>query len=265
MRAVSAFCIGMACFLWPAGVSTQDLPKLDHVLLRVRDHISEFERTLPDFVCDETITSRELMGGRVQHETVIDSTFMGRQRKVETGVPFTESREIRTVDGRAAAKGQQLVAPFLFGGGFSSILHEIFARENAPYFHYKIIGTEKFEGRAAVIVRLETRHGQKRLLYREMFGSQVVLKGRGRAWIDLESMNVLRLELQYLDPPSPEGELSVSVDYAPVAINGKTFWMPRKVTAEQTISNPKMPVGGQYVADYSNYHQFNVSVHFQYE
>lgn len=256
---VSALCLGMLWFSLPAAVSAQQIPKLEQVLQRVQANIGEFERTLPDFICDETITSRELWGGKSKHETVIESTFMGKQRKVESGPPFTESRQIRTVDGRPAAQGQQLTAPFLYGGGFSSTLDEIFARENAQYFKYKAAGTELVEGRATVVVMFETRSGQKRLLYRDLFGQQSYLKGRGKAWVDLESMNIVRLELHYLDPPAPQGELAVAVDYAPVMINDKTFWMPRTVTAEQTIPNPKVPVGGKYVAEYSNYQQFNVS------
>jgi len=115
-----------------------------------------------------------------------------------------------------------------------------------------------------VVLKFETKKDQQALLHRELFGTQYVMKGSGKAWIDLASMNVLRLEIQYLDPPMPEGVLSLSVDYAPVMIQEKTFWMPRTVTAEQTVPNPKMPVGGQYVAEYSNYQEFKVSVRIKY-
>ena len=62
----------------------------------------------------------------------------------------------------------------------------------------------------------------------------------------------------------PEGVLSLAVDYAPVVIKEKTFWMPKTVKAEQTVPNPKMPVGGQYVAEYSNYQEFKVSTKITY-
>jgi hypothetical protein len=258
LQGISA-CIAIVFVMLPTTSSAQAVPNLKQVLERVQSHVSEFEHGLPDFICDETITSRELWGGKAKHETVMESTFMGKQRKVENGTPFTESRQIRTIDGHPAAQGQQLIAPFLYGGGFSSTLDEIFARENAQYFKYKTAGTELLEGRTTAVVMFETRSGQKRLLYRDLFGQRSYLKGRGKAWIDLESMNIARLELHYLDPPASQGELAVAVDYAPVVINDKTFWMPRTVTAEQTIPNPKVPVGGKYVAEYSNYHEFNVS------
>ena len=268
MRVRSAVCLGLFQIALASASPSQSVPKLDQVLPRVRDHVKEFALSLPDFICDEKITSRELMGGKTLHETAIDSTFRGTQNIDRNpdgkGPPFTEWRDIQTIDGRPAPKGQQLTGPFLFGGGFSSILDEIFSLKNSPYFNYKVIGTEKVDERATVVIRFETKKGQEALLHRELFGSQYLLKGSGKAWIDLASMNVLRLELQYLDPPVPEGVLSVVVEYAPVEIHGKAFWMPRTVTAEQTVPNPKMPVGGQYIAEYSNYQEFHVSVRMKY-
>jgi hypothetical protein len=264
----SVVCLGLLHFALCSVGLAESLPKLDQILPRVQEHVKEFEHSLPDFICDEKITSRELMGGKTIHETDIDSTFRGMQNKDRDpdgkAQPFTEWRDIQTIDGRPAPKGQQLTGPFLFGGGFSSILVEIFSPDNSQYFNYKVIGTESLDSKAAVVIKFETRKDQQALLHRELFGTQYVMKGSGKAWIDLSSMNVLRLEIQYLDPPMPEGVLSLSVDYAPVVIKEQTFWMPRAVTAEQTVPNPKVPVGGQYIAEYSNYHEFKVSVRMKY-
>src|SRR5215471_12065883 len=142
MRSKFAFCLGLLQLAWCAVGQAQAVSKLEQILLRLQDHVQEFETSLPDFICDETITSRELMGGKIIHETVIESSFRGVQHKDKEGWPFTETREIQTIDGRPAAKGQQLTGPFFFGGGFSSILVEIFARENSQYFNYKLVGTE---------------------------------------------------------------------------------------------------------------------------
>ena len=261
-------CLGLLYLALCHASPAQPVPKLDQVLPRIQQHVKEFEHSLPDFICDEKITSKELMGGTTIHETDIDSTFRGTQNKDKNPdkkyQAFTEWRDIQTIDGRPAPKDQQLTGPFLFGGGFSSILVEIFSAENSRYFNYKVMGIEKVDGQAAVVLKFETKKDQQALLHRELFGTQYVMKGSGKAWIDLASMNVLRLEIQYLDPPMPEGVLSLAVDYAPVVIKEETFWMPRTVTAEQTVPNPKMPVGGQYVAEYSNYQEFKVSVRIKY-
>jgi hypothetical protein len=245
----------------------RDTASIDQILQRVQANVNDFEHSLPDFICEEQITSRELMAGAVQNESVIRSSFRGIQHKDDRDKPFTEVREIVTVNGRQAPPGQPLVGPFLFGGGFSSILDETFARRNAPYFKYKLIGSEKVGDRSALVITFETRADQKALLHREALGGLTILQGKGKAWIDPESMNIIRLELQHLNHLNPEfkeGLLAVSVDYAEVVINGRKFWMPKMVKAEQTVPNPKVPVTGQYIAEYSNYHQFNVSVKITY-
>lgn len=268
MKLRSAVYLGLLNLAFCSLGLSQSLPKLSQILPRIQQHVKEFEHSLPDFICDEKITSKELMAGTTIHETDIDSTFRGTQNKDKNTdgkyQPFTEWRDIQTIDGRPAPKGQQLTGPFLFGGGFSSILVEIFSAENFRYFNYKVIGPDKVDNKAAVLIKFETKKDQQALLHRELFGSQYVMKGSGKAWIDLSSMNVLRLEIQYLDPPMPEGVLSLAVDYAPVVIKEETFWMPKTVTAEQTVPNPKAPVGGQYVAEYSNYHEYKVSVRIKY-
>jgi hypothetical protein len=264
MRVKPAVCLGLLLVALSSACCAQSAPKLNEILPRVQDHVKEFENSLPDFICDERITSRELMAGTVIHETVIDSTFRGTQSKDGGDKPFTEWREIHTIDGRPVPKGQQLTGPFFFGGGFSSMLDAIFSVRNAQYFNYKVIGTEKIDDDVAVVVKFETKKGQKALVHQELFGSQITLKGSGKAWIDPASMNVVRLELQYLDPPVPEGVLVVRVDYAEAVINEKKFWMPKTLTAQQTVPNPKVPVGGQYIAEYSNYQQFKVSTRITY-
>lgn len=263
MRLRFLLCVGLLQ-LWLCCAGYSQSPKLAQILPQVQEHVKEFEFMLPDFICDETIISRELVTGLVHHETVIESAFRGTQHKDEKGRPFTESREIKTVDGHPPLKGQQLTGPFIFGGGFSSLLDEIFSQKNQQYFSYKLAGAEKIEGKVALVIKFETKEGQREILYREIYGSQAAVDGKGKAWIDPQSMNVVRLEFQYLNPPFQEGILEVSVDYAPVVINEKTFWMPKTVTAEQTVPNPKHSVGGQYIASYANYHQFNVSVKFKY-
>lgn len=261
----SRFLLGLGLLqLWLCYAGYSQSPKLEQILPRVQEHVKEFEFLLPDFICDETIISRELVSGIVHHETVIESTFRGTQHKDEEDRPFTESREIQSVDGHPPIKGQPLQGPFFFGGGFSSILDEVFSEKNQQYFSYKTTGIDKIEGKVTLVINFATKAGQREILYREIFGSQAAVSGKGKAWIDPNSMNVVRLEFQYLNPPFFEGVLEVSVDYAPVVINGKQFWMPKTVTAEQTVPNPKHSVGGQYIASYSNYHQFNVSVKFKY-
>jgi hypothetical protein len=243
----------------------QKIPTLDQILSRAQDNVREFEFLLPNFICNEKITSQALTGSKLMRRTIIDSDFKGTQEPGGQDKPFTESREIRAIDGRSVGKSQQLTGPFLFGGGFSSILDMTFAQKNIPYHNYKITGIEKIGGKSLVVVEFATKADQKELNL-EIEGRKLLDRDTGKAWIDPESMHVVRIECRYLNLPPPAQVLDVSVDYAKVLINGKTFWMPKTVRAEEVMTGPreKQPVKGQYAAEYSNYRKFEVSVEIKY-
>jgi hypothetical protein len=77
----SLVCLGALLLALCSAGLPESLPKLNQVLPHIQQHVKEFESSLPDFICDEKITSRELMGGRTIHETDIDSTFRGTQNR----------------------------------------------------------------------------------------------------------------------------------------------------------------------------------------
>ena len=255
--------MGLLQFTLCSICSSQAMPKPDQILERVQDHVKEFASSLPNFICDERITSREVVAGKTRHETVIDSAFIGTQKKDEKGRPFTESREIKAVDGQPAAKNQQPTGSFFVGGGFSSILVELFAQKNVE--RYRVAGIEKVNGRDALVIKFATRNDHIVLLDQELLGTKFMSKGTGKVWIDRESMQVVRLDLRFLNPPLLDCVLTESIDYAQVVINGKTFWMPRTFRAELSPISSRLPVTGQYIAEYSNYQKFEVSVRMNYE
>lgn len=239
------------------------VPAVDQILTQVQDHVREFEFSLPDFTCDETITSSGGMNEKIGPSTVVNSVFRGIQSKDENGRPFIESREIKAINGVQVGKGQPLKLSFFFGGGFSSVLDATFGPNNIQYHDYKIVGTEKINGRTSIVVKFATKADQKGLFF-EFMGGTFLSKDTGRAWIDQESMQVMRLERRYVNVPSPYGVMDVSVDYAEVVINEKTFWMPKTVKVEETLPDSQKPMSVHYIAEYSNYEKFNVSVQIKY-
>src|SRR5262245_8625149 len=81
---------------------------VNEVLDAVNRNVKEFQETLPDFVCNERITSTELDDGLVVKEKVVESVFTGLQRSnIENRVrfAFTESRDPISIDGKAVRKG----------------------------------------------------------------------------------------------------------------------------------------------------------------
>jgi hypothetical protein len=238
----------------PGPLSAQEAATLDEILARVQTRAGHFAQSLPDFVCDEKVTSKVVHRGK-PIEAVIQSHFVGMQKK-NGKMSFTETREVDSVNGKPARKGQKFEGPFLFGGGFSSILDHTFAPKFVPSHTYKITGEEMLDGRTALVIEFATRDGQTEL-HSYLYGKSIVQRDMGKAWIDKESLQVLRLERHYLNVPKDETPLIATVTYGEVRIDGKPFWMPTTVSAGQAAT--KRSTRAVYLAVYTNYHKFAVS------
>lgn len=231
---------------------------VDEILARVQTNTGEFEQSLPDFVCDEKVTSKGVHKGKLS-ETIVESHFVGLQKK-NGNKSFTETREIVTIGGKPARRGQRMDAPFLFGGGFSSVLDLTFAAKNTASQTYKIVGEETLGGRPALVIEFATNEGQKDLFFDN--GSRVVAENdTGKAWIDRDSFHVLRLERHYLNVPKGSTPIIATVEYGEVRIGGKPFWMPLAVHAEADAYQigSTHAENGEYAAIYTNYRKFDVS------
>jgi hypothetical protein len=105
------------------------------------------------------------------------------------------------------------------------------------------------------VLEFATREGQKEL-YFDLYGKAVLQKDVGKAWIDKISLRVLRLERHHLNVQKGQSPMVATVDYGEVRIDGKPFWMPVTVKAEQSFKGGEW---GQYLATYTNYRKFEVS------
>ena len=78
--------------------------------------------------------------------------------------------------------------------------------------------------------------------------------------IDPETYQVVRLEVTTEDLNSPSSRnniMTTSIDYASVALGGKTFWLTKTVTND--FKDKTKPVHMHYEAHYTNYHRFAAS------
>lgn len=256
MRVISVILL-VGGWLASAGAAgaQQRAASIEEILARVQTNTGQFVQTLPDFVCDEKVTSRGVHRGKL-NEAVIESHFVGLQTKSGSD-SFTERREVTAVNGRPAKRGQKFGGPFLFGGGFSSMLDMTFAPQHVSSHTYKIGGEEMLGGRAALVIEFVTKEAQKDLYFLH-YGKPIVQNDTGKAWIDKTSQQVIRLERHYLNVPPGETPIVATVEYGEVTISGKAFWMPLTVRAEQAAT-VKHNEKGEYVAVYSNYRKFEVS------
>ena len=231
---------------------------LEEVLKRVQKNVAQFEASLPDFVCSENITSSKLSGETVSKETVIESTFTGVQKKGKDGkMEYVETRELTAVDGKKAKKGQKPKGPFLLGGGFSAVLSTTFNAQMATFRNYRLEPAESLDGKKAIVVAFSSKEGQTGIgayFNRTTF----LVNDSGKAWVDPESMQVVRLERDITNAPNPFPAWLMSVGFGPVSIGGKLFWMPKEVRSEIRRKGSDKP-DRRFAAEYTNYRKFDVS------
>ncbi|HUA58256.1 MAG TPA: hypothetical protein VML19_05855 [Verrucomicrobiae bacterium] len=241
----------LVIFFLAAWLPQRAEPSVEEILAKIQTNTSQFLQSLPDFVCDETITSKAVIRGR-QRQYVNESHFVGRQQK-QGRMTFTETREVISINGKAVPKNTRPQGPIFFGGGFSSVLHTTFGKDTVAAQTYKVASEEEFRGRPTLVIEFSTRPGQQDLRF-DFDGKAYVENDRGKAWIDKESMRILRLEREYLNVPRRQSPMVATVEYGEAQIGGQAYWMPVTVTASQV----KGSTGDeeQYVAQYRNYRKF---------
>src|SRR5262249_32344004 len=258
-RSVSVV-VGLA-FLSLVLTSAAYAQSVNEVLAAVSRNVKEFQDTLPDFVCKERITSTELDDSVVVKEKVVESVFTGLQRSnVENRVrfAFTESRDVTSIDGKAARKGTAFPKlPYRFAGGFSSLLITTFAPDNLPIHNYTIADSYDSGNSREFLVRFATRENQRKLtgLFQ---GKELVAKDTGAAWIDQKSFRVLRLQRRSLNLPPSLTRSIATADYGPVSIGGSEFWMPTRIQADVNERNSHVTL--RYVAEYVDCRKFMADI-----
>ena len=102
-----------------AAVPDPQARSLHDILLRLQSNLTDYLTNVPSFFCDERVISNRKQPGLPDKRTTTDSVFRLR-RDSKLGKPvLSESREIKTVDGRRA-NGQELHGPSILNGVFAS-------------------------------------------------------------------------------------------------------------------------------------------------
>jgi hypothetical protein len=255
---VSAVALLLLQILWSSPAPAQSV---NDVLAAVSRNVKEFQDLLPDFVCNERIASTKFDSGKVVKETVVESIFTGVQQfNVENRfrAAFTESREVLSVNGKPARKGAPFPKlPYRFTGGYSSLLITTFASDNLQHHNYTLVDKYKSGSSTALLLQFATKEGQQslRLLFQ---GTRLFAKDIGAAWVDASSFQVLRLQRKSLNLPSGFTQSIATADYGPVTVDDRQFWMPIKIRAEITETNPRATVS--YVAEYRDCRRFTTDI-----
>jgi hypothetical protein len=251
-------------FLLPSLLLAQAIPSLDEILKSVGDSIQTFEDNLPDFECRETVIQRTSKKGKMKEET-IESIFRSFAKPQQwKGKPTTEAREFLSINGRQIAQDGKKSGKdpaVYFWGIFRGLLGMTFALNCQSLHKYEIVGVEIKQGRRILELAFRTIEGQNSLGFM-INKKNLACKDVGKAWLNLDSMQVIRIERKFLNVPKKMNPILISVDYSKVDLAGREFWMP---TSVQTTASEKNGAGvAVFFANYADYHKYDVSTKITY-
>ena len=248
------YLIALSLLIWAAQCSAQqnDLT-VDIVLARVREHVAEYRTLIPSFITDESVLSQRFDGEKLKDEMKVESSFeVVRQGP---GDNLRETRIKNLVNGRAP-KNQKVTPPFTFHGGFADVIR--FTEDKCANYRF---AEAPSDGNPIVVL------GSSKPSSSDRPAACTAQIYDFKAFIDPKTFHVLRLErtiqdlatgiighVPFVPMPSSHNLLIFSVDYMPVELGGKTFWLTRTVTAD--LKDKNKPIRLHYEAHYTNYHRF---------
>jgi hypothetical protein len=242
-----------ACLLIcsPAAVAKAQLstPSLDQILTRVEANTEQYKVSVPSFLCDEHITSQELHDGKIKHETTVDAVFRVARSAAQKGT-LSESREVKAIDGKPSSNSK-ISMPISFSGGFSGALDKFLSADHRKCFDYKPDSTTASPPGTAAFT-----FAAREATANDSACTSIQPGTTGRFVIDSAALQVTHIERTV---PQSVGKDHVvlgtaEVDFAPVNLSGKSFWLPVTITAS-TTETPKTNAF-RFTARYSNYHRF---------
>jgi hypothetical protein len=222
---------------------------VDEVVAAVSKNVAEFWNRLPDFVCNEKITSTTYDSGKIRDQKIVESIFTS-ERKIGS------QREITAIDGKPAKKNAKMPGlPVNMSTGFGFVVQATFTPSILQYHDYAFAPQPDADGRLAV--QFETKKDQQEIKW-DLDGKAIVARDVGTAWIDPASMQVVRIERNFLNLPNRHSRMSLLSEYGPVTIGKNTFWLPKYLRTDLTERDPAKT--GIFLAEYSNCRKFGAEV-----
>lgn len=237
-------------------------PTLDEILRRLESNLNHYDSSLPSLFCDERVVSRVEPGLRSE-DTVTDSIFrLKRTENPDHSKTLAESREIKKVDGKPATseamKGFPSMLSGAFEGGFAVV--SLSQRACMKYTLGRVHANRPNEPYVVSFATALTPQNQADCLLQE--------KGKGRVFINPATMEITHLELETPHhliirgngyEPAVIGKWEITVDYAPVVLDGDAFWMPSTIRSRDVSTSEGFHATvWSFEATYRNYHRLEV-------
>jgi len=204
----------------PLIAGAQELPPEVLLLSRIKRHMEQVLTRQPNYTCMETI-ERSRRSGKSKRFQLMDALHLE--------VAVVEGKELFSWPGEREFKDRDLreLAPTGAIGNGSFALHarSVFM-SGSPLITYR--GEELLDGRN--VARYDYQVPQFRSGYRIRIGELEGITGyRGSFWNDVESLDVVRLDVETVEIPShlPLRAATDSMRYERVPIGESTFLLPK--------------------------------------
>jgi hypothetical protein len=219
--------------------------QLADILGPVSRNVQEGADALPDFLCNEKVTSTTYRSGKARDQKIVESIFSIRQSR--------ENREILAIDGKPAKKNAKMPGmPVNIRGSFNFNVNVTFAPKMLQWYEF----AQKPEDAGRVVVDFETKSGQQEMIW-DINGDLKAAHDKGRAWIEPATMQVARFERNLLNI----GDFSawkVTIEQTPFVIGDKQFWLPKSFLTEITEKDARNT--GTFLAEYTNCKKFTTEI-----
>ena len=100
---------GLILILSGPMLETQSHASIDAALPGLRQHVRDAWESLPNIVCDEELR----WSGQV-----VESEFTSVRQRTPLGHSIIESRQLKTIDGKAVPNGRRFEGPFRSNGNY---------------------------------------------------------------------------------------------------------------------------------------------------
>src|ERR1035437_1319064 len=249
----------------PAFAQRPHAPALEEILQRLEANLNDYDTKVPSFFCDEHVVSNVYPGNR-QQNTITDSVFrLKRVPQPDHTTSLEESRSVKTVNGKPPTS-EDLNGPTVLSGAFEGGL-AVVSLSQRSCMNYKLDRIRTDRPPASYVVRFSTIPNPSNpadCLLQE--------STKGQAFIDPHTLQITHLELTTAHhvifkgtKPGSEyeplkGARIVTVDYAPVQLDNRSFWMPVTITSRVSAgANTFHPTTWSFKATYRNYHKLEVT------
>jgi hypothetical protein len=244
----------MSSALWAQQTKT---PTLAQILQRLQENVDQYQAQVPSFFCDEHVVSKKRPDP--QHEgRITDSTF--RMKRDPTpdvhGKPvLEESREIKMVNGKPA-HGEYLSGPTTVTGAFSGGLALVSLSQQAC-MRYTLKPIKANDPQKPITILFTSvrpsEHSEDCIMQEDL---------NGRVQIDQGTMQITRLQFHATHhhiTPDIAGVWDFAIDYTPILLEGKSFWLPAKIDVKMVGDLNNYVIRWSLDATYSNYHKLEVT------